>query len=198
MNCRNCDSRRRESRAQHSQTIKTLQPRRLSALRLALPRSTFASRLGSQYRRLLATITRPRLQLCRCQKQPCTNTAVRCIGSTISGQPGRSARCRRKRYPSRCRHCRTSNSGVVSFDRIRDMQCDRCCLVRLSTVLPLKGATVARTPLGRPSRWPARDDKPPDCVGCAAAPQARFGSMRAVVAVARGITDDPGLFRHGL
>lgn len=36
----------------------------------------------------------------------------------MSGVPGRSRRCNRKRSPRRCKAFRTSNSGEVFFERI--------------------------------------------------------------------------------
>ncbi len=39
----------------------------------------------------------------------------------MSGRPGRSLRCKRKRYPNRCASERTVSSGFVSALRIRRM-----------------------------------------------------------------------------
>ncbi len=49
---------------------------------------------------------------CECQKQPCTKIAARRRGNTMSGLPGKSVRCKRKRYPIACSALRTARSGL--------------------------------------------------------------------------------------
>lgn len=41
------------------------------------------------------------------------------LGSTMSGDPGRSLRCKRKRYPAPCKTRRTKSSGLVFLFRTR-------------------------------------------------------------------------------
>ena len=89
-------------------------------------RIVLAVRLVFQNSEFVAGVTRPYRQRCECQKQPWTKIILRRDGSTMSGLPGRSLRCRRKRYPIRCTIDRTINSGLVSRDPIRDMLNDRC------------------------------------------------------------------------
>lgn len=56
---------------------------------------------------------------CWCQKQPCTNITVLCLGKTISGQPASLRTCILKRKPISCSMERTLSSGVVSLLLIR-------------------------------------------------------------------------------
>lgn len=53
-----------------------------------------------------------------CQKQPFTKTSVRCLGNTMSGRPGKSRLCKRKRNPALCKARLTTNSGDVLRDFI--------------------------------------------------------------------------------
>jgi hypothetical protein len=55
----------------------------------------------------------------RCQKHPCTKMQDPWRGRTMSGLPGRSRLCNRKRYPIECRMRRTASSGFVCLPRIR-------------------------------------------------------------------------------
>ena len=59
--------------------------------------------------------------LWRCQKHPFTNTTLRNLGRTMSGQPGRRLTWMRKRNPNLCSRDRTASSGFVSLARILDM-----------------------------------------------------------------------------
>ena len=56
---------------------------------------------------------------CWCQKQPRTKTASLCLGSTMSGLPGRSRRCNLNRKPRRCRALRTISSDFAGADLMR-------------------------------------------------------------------------------
>ena len=69
---------------------------------------------------------------CRCQKHPCTKITVPYLGRTMSGVPGRSLRCSRKRKPKRCSMERTRSSGRVFFPRTFDIRALRWEGVSLS------------------------------------------------------------------
>ena len=96
----------------HSQTTSTRHPRRRSSLILRRSRSNVRWNFAVQYGAFdLGMFASP--QLCRCQKQPCTNTTTRCRGNTTSGRPGRACACSRKRRPSAWAAERTRSSGDV-------------------------------------------------------------------------------------
>lgn len=125
----------------HSQITMTLHPssRRRASLRSS--RATVAWNLLSQYSSRVLGLE-AYLQLgCRCQKHPCTNMTERYRGNTRSGQPGRSRRCMRNRYPSLWEIRRTTNSGLVSRLLTRDMISLR---FSLSTVSAIFESTSAR------------------------------------------------------
>lgn len=121
----------------HCQTVRTRQP----AVRKTLTDSASRSRLRTILRVQNPTLllgNRPFAQPCPCQKQPCTNTTVRCLASTISGRPGKSFRCNRNRKPSECNSRRTSNSGPVSRLRTLRMIRLRCSGDRVSMRTPIE------------------------------------------------------------
>lgn len=103
----------------------TFHPCSISAVSFRASRDTFASNFGIQYSVLLPGVVARLQPACLCQKQPCTNIARRCRGSTTSGVPGRSFLCNRKRYPSACNARRTAISGEVS----------RCLTDRINALL---------------------------------------------------------------
>jgi hypothetical protein len=76
------------------------------------------------------------LQLCRCQKQPCTNTTFLRFANVTSGFPGNERVLVLNLYPIRCRVLRTSSSGRVFDPRILRIFSERCCGVRRSTLSP--------------------------------------------------------------
>lgn len=71
----------------------------------------------------------------RCQKQPCTNSAILCRGNTRSGVPGRFRRWSRKRRPSACATFLTRISADVFFEPILDISQDRLSGVKRSISL---------------------------------------------------------------
>jgi len=83
-------------RVWHSQTVKTAQRNLRSFRRFRWSRALFPESFFTQYFRRTAGI-RHWPQVCMCQKQPLTMIIFRSLGRTISGVPGRSRRCRRKR-----------------------------------------------------------------------------------------------------
>lgn len=102
----------------HSQTTCTRHP---SATKAATFRSSRRALPSSLLRQNSRRVFGSRFALqpsCRCQKQPCTKTTFRRDRNTRSGRPGKSFACSRYRYPIPCTRRRTSNSGLVSFERI--------------------------------------------------------------------------------
>jgi hypothetical protein len=91
INRRDSDSR---SRVWHSQTTSTFHPSRRSLASVRLSRAAFPSRFFFQYAPCRTGGFLFRWQTCMCQKQPWTLMILRSAGSTISGDPGRSRRCR--------------------------------------------------------------------------------------------------------
>ena len=82
--------------------------------------------------------------LWRCQKQPWTKMTVLYLGSTISGLPGRSFRCRRNLYPMRCSKDLTFISGFVSRFFICDMFQLRCSgEIRSATSSPFLNPVIS-------------------------------------------------------
>ena len=101
-------------RVSHSQTTATCQPNRINSAIFLSSRRRFSSSLVDQKPALLLGLRVPRSHSVQpCQKQPCTKTAVRCLGRTISGRPGRSRRCSRNLRPRACMAFRTAISGAV-------------------------------------------------------------------------------------
>lgn len=97
----------------HSHITSALQPRFVMSTIFNASRSTFRLNLA----RHISTFVLGRVAFgqprWRCQKQPCTNTAIRYFGKTKSGAPGRSRRCNRYRYPKEKTSFLTIISGVV-------------------------------------------------------------------------------------
>lgn len=98
--------------AVHCQTVSTFQSSRRSAARFRLSRATLARIFSRQNSTRVFGHTKY-LQLCLCQKHPLTNTTVRWRGRTMSGRPGRSLRCNRKRKPAAWSARLTTSSGLV-------------------------------------------------------------------------------------
>ena len=85
------------SKVSHSHTTSTSHPRRRSAAKFLRSRWMFCSNFSRQYAtRVFGVVVRVQPSW-RCQKHPCTKIALRSLGKTRSGVPGRSRRCRRKR-----------------------------------------------------------------------------------------------------
>ncbi len=120
----------------HCHNTRTSQPSCLSFCCVRLSRSTLPSSFFPQNSALRFGSVALGQPGCRCQKQPWTNIAVRYLGRTISGLPGRSLRCNRNRYPIACNNERTKSSGFVSFDLTRDMISLRFFGVKTSVPLP--------------------------------------------------------------
>jgi hypothetical protein len=72
-------SSRSEDVVSHSQTVKTSQPRLRSWRSLRRSRFTFSRNFGSQYSRRVFGVVAFGHPVWRCQKQPCTKIAVRCL-----------------------------------------------------------------------------------------------------------------------
>jgi len=120
---------------QHSHTVTTFHPVFRRAFWVFISRVLFSLNLLSQnFFRLFGVYAYLQF-LCRCQKQPCTNTIVRCFGRTISGLPGKSFRWSEKRNPIRCNAERTVFSGFVFLSRIRPIFQLRFPVVRLSVMI---------------------------------------------------------------
>lgn len=117
----------------HCQTVKTRHPAASSAARLAASLSRFAAIFGCQYS-VRDLGRRPLVQPWPCQKQPCTNTATRYLGKTMSGVPGRSRRCSLNRIPAACAALRTASSGAVFFPPTFDMSRERASMLSLSAI----------------------------------------------------------------
>lgn len=71
----------------HSHTTKTRQPSLRSLAMFLLSRPTLAANLVNQNSWLLFGVVATEHPAWRCQKQPCTKTTARCLGSTMSGRP---------------------------------------------------------------------------------------------------------------
>lgn len=110
------------------QITRTLQPILRSFRRTFLSRSAFEVLFVFQKAAFVRGITRPNLQLCMCQKHPCTKTTFCLLTKTMSGLPGRSDRCSLNRKPNRWTRDRTISSGLVSFERIAAIFRLRCSL----------------------------------------------------------------------
>jgi len=112
------------ARISHSHNSITVHPSFRSSRIVVRSRLRFDLIFGSQYPSL--DLGRdPSEQVCPCQKHPWTSTIFRCLGSTISGLPGKVLTCTRKRYPSACSKDRIAISGLVFFDLIRDISAER-------------------------------------------------------------------------
>jgi hypothetical protein len=98
----------------------TVHPKRRSWRFTLLSRNVLDSNLFNQNVALLDGVVENLHRAWRCQKQPCTNTAVLYFASTMSGRPGNFA-CSLNRSPARCNALRTYSSGLVSFPRIPDI-----------------------------------------------------------------------------
>ena len=105
----------------HSQITMTLQPSLRRSAWLRASRTTFLRNLFSQYSTFVFGLDAILQEGWRCQKHPCTKITDRYFGKTMSGQPGRSFRWRRKRNPSPWAMRRTASSGFVSRLLIRDI-----------------------------------------------------------------------------
>lgn len=114
------------SRVWHSHTISVCQPHFFNRLTFVLSRCRFRASLGTQYSWLDEGTDALLQPACWCQKHPLTNIAFCFFGNTISGFPGNSLRWSRNRKPRACSSLRTSISGTVSTDLIRDISKRRC------------------------------------------------------------------------
>ncbi len=110
----------------HSQTTSTSHPDLLRARRFRASRALFSSNFACQNDWRLRVTRLPARHRCRCQKHPCTKTTFRRLRKTMSGRPGKSAACRRNRYPMPWSMRRTTHSGLVSRPLIRDILSLRC------------------------------------------------------------------------
>lgn len=102
-------------RASHSQIVTACQPSASRYLSEASSRSLFFRNFSFQNSDLdegIFPIWHPSWW---CQKQPLMKMAIRRLGSTMSGVPGRSRRCNRNRTPELWSNFRTMISGFVSL-----------------------------------------------------------------------------------
>ena len=120
----------------HSQMTITFHPWSFSNSSDLASRATFRSNFSCQNPVLLFGVVATLQPSCLCQKHPWTKTAVRYLGNTMSGLPGRSLRCRRNLKPIAWSSRRSATSGEVFLERIRDMRSDRSAGLRKSTTLP--------------------------------------------------------------
>jgi hypothetical protein len=97
----------------HSQIVRTAHPAWRNRTTFRRSRFTFCRNFVAQNSALVLGVVVFEHLSCRCQKQPCTKRAVRYLGITKSGVPGRSLRWRRNRKPSACNERRTVISGFV-------------------------------------------------------------------------------------
>lgn len=130
----------------HSQTTRTRQPIRVSFSETSASLSTFLANFLSQNSLFVCGIEAFLQPGCRCQKQPCTKITVPYLGKTMSGVPGRSLRCSRKRKPKRCSMERTRSSGRVFFPRTFDIMSLRWEGVNLSMRRPYRRRPKATRP----------------------------------------------------
>lgn len=120
----------------HSQITIARQPSSVSRSTFALSLATFWANLFDQNSTCVLGVVAFEQPGCLCQKHPCTKTATRYRGNTMSGLPAISLRCKRKRYPSQKRNRRTTISGPVSFLPTRDINQDRRWGVNRSAIVP--------------------------------------------------------------
>ena len=120
------------SRSSHCQTIITFQFFSLNNFMTRRSRALFCSNLAVQNSLCVAGVEAYLQPGWRCQKHPWTKITARYLGNTISGEPGKSLACNRKRYPMPCRSERTCFSGLVFVLRTRDMFRNRCSGVKMS------------------------------------------------------------------
>lgn len=100
----------------HSQTTIGFQPR-LSSSNMSRASLALLPLILASQNSLLLFGNRKRLHWSwPCQKQPFTKTTARCFGKTMSGRPGKSFLCSRKRNPALCSAFRTISSGDVLPD----------------------------------------------------------------------------------
>jgi hypothetical protein len=114
------------SLAAHSQITIVRQPIFFNARTCSRSRAIVRVNFNSQNWKFVLGVVVNRQFLWRCQKQPCTNIAIRNAGNTISGLPGMVFTFLRKRTPSARSKFWTILSGAVSLPRIRDMLKLRC------------------------------------------------------------------------
>ena len=122
------------SLTEHSQTIATFHPSFRRASRFRVSRLTVSPNFSFQNRMLDAGVVQNVQCSCRCQKQPCTWIAARCLGSKISGRPGSPVTWSRYRSPRRCSARRSSSSGLVSFPWIPAIILERVILSTTSII----------------------------------------------------------------
>ena len=102
-----------------SQTCNGFHPKALSSRSFLASRSRFAAILSAHH--LAFALGATACSGHPCQKHPSTKIANRSFTRTISGRPGRSLRCSRKRTPRRWSSRRSWISGVVFARGMRFM-----------------------------------------------------------------------------
>lgn len=115
----------------HCHITRTFQPIFSSSFTLSMSRALFRSNFGNQ-KFLFDSGGVPFLQLCICQKHPCTKITFFLPGKTKSGVPERFLPCNLYRYPSEKTSFLTIISGEVFLPRIRLIISLRFSLVTLS------------------------------------------------------------------
>lgn len=122
----------RGSTVVHSQIVTTVKPAEISAFLTLRSRSTFRLNFARQN----STFERGVLAFgqfgCRCQKHPCTNTAMRRDRLARSGRPGRSPLRSVYRNPISRATRRTASSGAVPDRRTRPMRSETSAVVTTS------------------------------------------------------------------
>jgi len=112
---------RSSSASSHSHTVMTRQPSDRSSSPMRPSRATLPLSFASQNGRLVLGMEAFRQPSCWCQKHPCTKTTACRAGSTMSGLPGKSWRCREKRN-----HDDGARSAHASREPYRDRGYDSC------------------------------------------------------------------------
>lgn len=112
------------SRVAHSQTTSTRHPASLSSLICLKSRSVFRVSFSCQNSVLDFGRRKFRHPLWACQKHPWMSITDLYFGRTMSGEPGRSLACRRYLKPEAWSPWRTTISGFVFREPIRDIISD--------------------------------------------------------------------------
>jgi hypothetical protein len=119
----------------HPHTVSTVHPRLRRARRTRSSRFRFACILSAQNFLLVDGSFERRQPLWPCQKHPLTKMATWNCATIMSGVPGSSRSCRRKRILCRRRNLSTSLSGRVFDPRTRLISQLRFCFESVSAMI---------------------------------------------------------------
>lgn len=118
----------------HCQITITRHPIFSNKEKVILSRSTFPYIFLLQNSRLVSGIVAYLQSECPCQKHPLMNMTVLYFGRTMSGLPGKSFRCNRKRKPFANKKRRTKTSGLVFLLLMCDIHFWRCSFDSTSAI----------------------------------------------------------------